>query len=325
MQLSGLCGSLVAPSSDYQPSRINLPSSALLIKIEAKWNNKISSALKDASKIEDFDKKKLKLLEISEICDDYNTKNQISAETFLLAGKTHFQLGEIYLNKSFSEYIISNCSDCIDQKSGMEFLSAIKNIRKAIALFASDEIDPEYRLIMAKSCYYGNYYNTKEIFKIVEKIDNIENIPDIEDIRFLSIINILNKKEDFGLEILVKYGMVSDSLSGRFFLASAYNIAGKYTDSIMSFKNIMDNCSDNNLLKLANVNLGKIYFSRSLYKESLAHFTNALKIDERDNLSKIWIGKNYAALGEKTKAKAIWSEVLVSDQSNMEAKKLLGM
>jgi tetratricopeptide (TPR) repeat protein len=287
--------------------------------------NKISSALKEASKIEDGEKKRLKLLEISGICEDYNSKNQISAETFLLAGKIHFQLGEIYLNKTFSEYIISNCSDCLDQKAGTEFLAAIKNIRKATALFASDDIDPEYCLIMARSCYYNNYYNINEIYKLVEKLDNVEAISNIDDIRFLSIINILNKKEEYGLEILLKYGMVSDSINGRFFLASAYNIAGKYTDSIMSFKNILDTCTDNSLLKLANVNLGKIYFSRSLYKESLAHFTNALKIDDRDNSSKIWIGKNYAALGEKTKARAIWTEVLVSEQSNIEAKKLLGM
>jgi tetratricopeptide (TPR) repeat protein len=287
--------------------------------------NKISSALKDTSKIEDIEKRKLKLLEISGICDDYNSKNQISAETFLLAGKTHFLLGEIYLNKTFSEYIISNCTDCLDQRAATEFITAIKNIRKAIAIYASDGIEPEYRLIMARSCYYTDYYNTKRIYRLLDKLDNIETFPNIDDIRFLSIINILNKKEDYGLEILVKYGMVSETMSGRFFLASVYNIAGKYTDSIMSFKNILDNCSDNNLLRLANINLGKIYFSRSLYRESLLHFMNALKIDEKDNSSKIWIGKNYAALGEKTKARAIWADVLVSDQGNMEARKLLGI
>ncbi|MBN2401089.1 MAG: hypothetical protein JXN64_01695 [Spirochaetes bacterium] len=287
--------------------------------------NKISTTLKDASKIVNIDKKKLKLQEISEICDDYNSRNQISGETFLLSGKIHFQLGEIYLNKTFSEYIVSNCTDCSGNNANKEFIAAVKNIKKAIAIFSSDEIDPEYRLILAKSYYYSNYYNTQEIYRIVEKIDNVEVLSDIEDIRFLSIMNILTNKEDYGLEILVKYGMVSDSINGRFFLASAYSMAGKYTDSIMSFKNILDTCSDNALLKSANMNLGKIYFGRSLYKESLEHFTNALKIDEKDNSSRIWIGKNYAALGERTKAKAIWTEVLVSDQANIEAKKLLGL
>ncbi len=287
--------------------------------------NKISLALDDASKIEEIEKRKLKLLEISGICDEYNSNNQVSAETFMLAGKIHYLLGEIYFKKTFSEYIVSNCTDCLDQKAAAEFFTAIKNIRKAMALSSSGEIDPEYRLVMAKSCYYTGYYNIKNIYRLLGKLDNIESIPNIDDIRFLSIINILNRKEDYGLEILIKHGMVSDTMSGRFFLASAYNIAGKYTDSIMSFKNILDNCTDNNLLKLANFNLGKIYFSRSLYKESLAHFISALRLDDKDATSKIWIGKNYAALGEKTKARAIWSEVLVSDQDNMEAKKLLGI
>ena len=79
------------------------------------------------------------------------------------------------------------------------------------------------------------------------------------------------------------------------------------------------------IIKLVHINLGKIFYNRSLYKESLYHFNQALNIDERDILLKIWIGKNYSALGYKTRAKAIWSEVLVSDSSNQEVKKLLGL
>ena len=287
--------------------------------------NKISSELSKASGIEDLEKKKVKLLEISKICDDYNLKNQASAETYLLAGKAHFLLGEIYLNKTFSEYIISNCADCVSRKARDEFLVVVRNIRKAIALYNSDEIDPEYILIIAEAYYYSDYYDVKNILALTDKIEKVEKLSNVDDIRFLSIIDILNKKEDYGLEILQKYGMVSDSVYGRFFLASAYNLAGKYTDAIMTFKNILDSSSDNSLLKLANINLGKIYFNRSLYRESLEYFTNAIKLDEGDNSSRIWIGKNYAALGERTKARAIWSEVLVSDHTNSEAKKLLGL
>ncbi|MFH0977229.1 MAG: hypothetical protein V1874_15725 [Spirochaetota bacterium] len=287
--------------------------------------NKINSELEDALKISDPVMKKHKLEEICRISADYNDKHQISAGTFLLAGKIHFHLGEFYLNKSFSEFIMSDSFNCTEEKAKIEFFNAIKSIKKGIALSMSEEIKPELLFIMAKASFYCNYYNTKDIYKTVERIGNIESISNVNDIRFLSIINILNKKEEYGLEILKKHGMISDTINGRFFLASAYNIAGKYTDSIMSFRNILDNCSDSNLIKSANMNLGKIYFNQSLYKESLMHFTNALKIDGRDNLLKIWIGKNYSALGEKTKAKAIWSEVLASDQSNKEAKKLLGL
>jgi len=44
----------------------------------------------------------------------------------------------------------------------------------------------------------------------------------------------------------------------------------------------------------------------------------------KDTTPKIWIGKNYSALGEKDKAKAIWSEVLTTDGTNAEVKRLMG-
>jgi tetratricopeptide (TPR) repeat protein len=93
----------------------------------------------------------------------------------------------------------------------------------------------------------------------------------------------------------------------------------------MNFKKILGMTTDNGILKLAHANLGKIYFNQSLYKESLAHFAEALKIDDRDQILKIWIGKDYSALGDKTKARAIWTEVLTADRSNEEVKKLLGL
>lgn len=287
-------------------------------------HNKISNRLNNVLNIRDTEKKKTELGDLEEICSDYCFKNQLSAESFLLLGKIHFYIGEAVLNTTFSDMIINNCTDCVSREAKNEFLNAVRDIRKSMALSRSEKADSETLLILAKSIYYSNYYNTSEIHSILKKID-VEFISNADDIRFLSIINIFNKNEDYGLEILNKYGMISDSIKSRFFLAYAYNLADKYTDSIMSFKNILNNCSDKYVIKLVNLNLGKIYFSQSLFKESLTHFTNALTIDKKDNTLKIWIGKNYSAMGEKTKAKAIWAEVLASDQTNAEAKKLLGL
>jgi GH15 family glucan-1,4-alpha-glucosidase len=44
---------------------------------------------------------------------------------------------------------------------------------------------------------------------------------------------------------------------------------------------------------------------------------------EEDNYFKIWISRNYLALGEKDKAKAILSKVLLSDRKNKEVEELL--
>ncbi len=287
--------------------------------------NKINQKLIEISKIDEIGKKKLKLQEIAEICNDYNSRNPVSMDTFLLSGKIHYQLGEIYLNKTYSEFIISGCTGCVSPQASAEFLNAIKDIKKGAALSRSNEINREYLLILAKSCFYSNYYNDKEIYNMISGVKDIESVPDVEDIRFLSIINILNKKEEYANDLLTRYGMVAESIKGRFFFASAHNLAGKYTDSIMDYKYILDNSSDSEIIKLANVNLGKIYFNQSLYNESLMHFTNALKMDNGDYSLKIWIGKNYSALGERIKARAIWQEVLASDQNNSEVRKLLGL
>jgi hypothetical protein len=75
--------------------------------------------------------------------------------------------------------------------------------------------------------------------------------------------------------------------------------------------------------KLCYSNLGKIYYSQNLYKESLDQFNAALNFGDDINC-RIWIGKNYSAMGMKDKAKAFMDEVLVLNPDNEEVKKLLG-
>ena len=113
--------------------------------------------------------------------------------------------------------------------------------------------------MLAKSIYFTNYYNISDISLILNKID-IELIPDIDDIRFISVVNIYNKNEDYGLEVLDKYGKGGDNITSRFFQAYIYNLAGRYTDSIMSFKNILENCSDQRILKTEQSESGKDLF-----------------------------------------------------------------
>jgi len=40
---------------------------------------------------------------------------------------------------------------------------------------------------------------------------------------------------------------------------------------------------------------------------------------------KLWLGKVYSAVGNVSQAKALWSEVLLLDSENAEAKRLLGI
>lgn len=138
-------------------------------------------------------------------------------------------------------------------------------------------------------------------------------------------MTILNGDEKKGFDLLQSHGAILDSIQGRLFLASVEVIAMRYTNAIMNFKDALSRSDDVRVRKLIHVNLGKIYYSQSLFKESLGHFTIALKIDEKDNFSRIWIGKNYSALGYRDRARAIWSEVLTTDRSNTEVRRLLGV
>lgn len=287
--------------------------------------NKISGKLEAASSITDRDKRRLLLKDIAGICDDYSNENNVSQDAFFISGRAHFELGESYLDNNFSELFITDSLYPVNENAKTEFMLAIKYILKGIALFRSDELNIESRLILLKSAFYTDYYDRDELYNIINTDKETGIDKNEENARLFSIIYIQNGDEDRGLSILNQYGNVTDSITGRLFLAKANQIARRYTEAIIEYKYVLTGSTDNNIAKLANINLGKIYFNQSLYEESLAHFYSALKIDERDNLSKIWVGKNYFAMGEKKKAKAIWAEVLSSDSSNEEAKSLLGL
>ena len=97
----------------------------------------------------------------------------------------------------------------------------------------------------------------------------------------------------------------------------------KYTDAIIAFQKLLKSTDDAYVQKLSYINLGKIYYSQNLYKESLDQFNAALIFGDDINV-KIMIGRNYIAMGMKDKAKTVWSEVLAVNADNEEVKKLLG-
>ena len=286
--------------------------------------NKLEAKIAEASRIKDREQRKNLLLELNKLFKDSKDENITSADSFLRAGKVHFLLGETYLKSSFSDMVINDTLKDTPPEAHAEFASAIKDVRKGLALYGYNDMQ-EYFILLAKASFYTGYYPIEEIAKLTASIDSPEKMGGIETVRFIGVTGILNGKEDAGLELIKKYGHVGDTLEGQLFLATAYKLAKRYTNAIMEYKQVLAKTKDNSIMKLAQINLGKIYFIQSLYSESLAQFNNALKIDERDMMLKIWIGKSYSAMGDETKAKAVWTEVLTSDRSNEEVKKLLGV
>lgn len=286
-------------------------------------SNSLEQKLGSCAKISDVKEREECLQSLVKIFDNFRKDNQLSGNAFMMSGKVHFLLGEALTGKSFSEILIYDGIPVkINDKANLEMLESIKCIKKCIALSGGDDVELINRIMLARASFYTGYSGSEEIFKNLKGLSSFVGLTN-DDIRFYAIINILNGKEEHGLNILHENGKVNDTIVGRLFLAQAYSIAKRFTNSIMEYQSILKNTGDSSILKLVYINLGKLYFNQSLYNESLANFTYALKIDEHDNQLKIWIGKDYSALGNKIKARAIWSEVLSADNTNEEVKKLL--
>jgi hypothetical protein len=289
-----------------------------------KYNQKGLFKEVDAARlIKDNQKKKEALISIADSMERYKEEHRLDPDAFYLSGEVHCMLGETFLAGNFSELFINDKLRDVNKNARVEFIRAIKDIKKGSAL-DSNIPDDGCSLMLVKACFYTDYNSPAEIFRIIQKQGDPARLKDIENIRFYSVVNILNKKEDHGLMFLSQHGMVKDNIQGLLFYATAERIAKKYTGAIVSYKNVLAMTSDEKIRKLVHINLGKIYFSKSLYKESIEQFNLAIKLDEKDAAPKIWMGKSYSAMGQKDKARAIWSEVLTTDGTNKEARELLG-
>jgi tetratricopeptide (TPR) repeat protein len=287
--------------------------------------NKLEKRVETVRQIKEIDKKREALADLSETYERYKEEHPVDPDAFYVSGEIHYMLGELHLPGNFSELYINDRVHDVSKDAKLEFLKAIRDIKKGCALDNSVP-DDNRSFMLAKAGFYTDYSSPAEILRMIEKTgESIKLKENVENIRFYSIANIMNKREDYGLKYLAAYGTVKDNIQGLLFYATAERAAKKYTGAIVSYKNVLARTSDDKLRKLVHINLGKIYFNQSLYRESIDQFSRALKIDERDSMPKIWIGKNYSAMGEKDKAKAIWSEVLTRDGANTEVKKLMGI
>lgn len=288
-----------------------------------KYNqSKLDKKIAAVRHIQNVDKRREAIIALSEAYERLKMERMTDPGTFFVSGELHYLLGETFLPGGFSDLYINDRVSEVSREAKAEFLKAIKDIKKGAAL-EDGTLDDARSFMLAKAALYTEYYSPAEIFLMIENTGESIKQKDVENIRFYSAVNIANRREDYGLKYLSEYGMVQDSMQGLLFYATAERMAKKYTGAIVSYKNVLSRTSDERVRKLVHINLGKIYYNQTLYRESLDQFSQALKIDARDAVPKIWIGKNYSAMGEKEKARVIWSEVLTTDGMNVEAKELM--
>ncbi len=288
-------------------------------------SNRIVKRIEQAAKMKNGPMRDAALTELGGIMKSYRKDNPLAPDVYLQAGRVEFLTAESALPGTFSELVINDSVHDLPSRARIHFIRSIKDFRKAAALTDDGSLPAESALLLARASYHTGYKTPEEIYDILQKHRVPGSVTGTEGARFCALIEIVSGRVDKGLERLVDNGDVFDSLQGRLLLATAERTGRRYTNAIMHYREVAGLTSDKKILKLVNINLGKLYFNQSLYQESITHFNRALELDSEDSESRIWLGKNYARLGDRVKAKAVWTEVLTRDSSNDEARKLLGI
>jgi len=290
-------------------------------------SNKLQKKVENAEMIADPEKKKDVLAAIASSLSAYQSESPTEVLPFLLSGRVYFSLGEHELGRTFTDLFIHERFRVTDGEARNCFLKSIIYLKKAGALLDTEKLDPVYAMLLARACFYTGFIKESQILALIrhERDERNDYFKNPEDVRFYAVMLILNDRAEEGIKLLNHKGKVDSSPGGRMFLAAAENMAKQYTGAIRHYKDIVDTVSDTEILKLAHFNLGKIYYSQSLYRESLFHFTGALELDKQDLASRIWIGRNYYSMGMKDKARALWTELLSIDKNNKEIRGLLGI
>ncbi|MCX8122757.1 MAG: tetratricopeptide repeat protein [Spirochaetes bacterium] len=285
--------------------------------------NKLQAKIEAASNQPDTTIRQKQLKDLCSAVTKYAESNPMSSDAFYLLGETYYHYAYSLLNKPiytlYDDTVLQNISADIRQ----HFLLAIKAINKGIALGGRSSISDNTRVSYAASLYCSGYYPVNEIYTIVQKVSNVQKLS-LQNIRMYSLIAIKSGHFEEGIE-LVKVKGVSDNIEGRMFLAASYLYANQQSNAIIEYRNILQSSRDNTIVKAVHIELGKIFYRKGVYSQSLEHLNAALQIDDHDVQCKLWLGKVYSAVGNISQAKALWSEVLLIDSDNTEAKRLLGI
>ncbi len=286
-------------------------------------NNKIVNQINGISLMTDTDKKIEGLKNLAENIEIYKQDNPSDVDSYIYSSRVYYNLGIALSGKSFTEMYLEDMLMQLSPEQKKYFLLSVKNMSKAIALLDGKDSELQDLFILGKSYFFTGYRDNNSIYSMLKNSSANTDTLSIDDVRFYSHLCLSGGAVDEGLELLDKKGGVEDSVQGKLFKAKALKNSLKYTDAIIAFQKLLKSTDDTYVQKLSYINLGKIYYSQNLYKESLDQFNAALILGDDINV-KIMIGRNYTAMGMKDKAKTVWSEVLAVNADNEEVKKLLG-
>lgn len=286
--------------------------------------NRIVADINRAAGIKEESKRIRELDRLVESMEIYKEENPFDSHAYIMSARINFIRAVSETGKTFSEMYVYDLFKDISEDVKKQLLLSIRDFNKGIALSEGKAMTSADTIMLGKALFINNYYNPREIYSQISGIKPGKDL-ELEDIRFYIILAALTGNFEEALAVAGESGRTGDTIEGRMFYATLLKDAGKYTESIMAFRKIAEESSDSSVRKAAHFNLGQIYYRQRLYRESLAQFESILAEDSADVNSKIWLGKNYSAMGDRERAKAIWGEVLSVNSSNREVKKLLGL
>lgn len=285
-------------------------------------HNRIVSEISSVSAISEPQARYEKLKKLKSDLDIYRHDNALEPESYTLSARVCYSLGIVGMNNDFTDIYLNESNIKLSPESENYLTEAIKNSQKAIALLDGKEVDVDDIFILAGAYYFTGYYTGEEIYSLLKEYVRDGQGISVDNARFFSIVCIASDNVDEGLAFLQAKGDVEGGVKGRLLWAKALRDAMKNTEAIIAFQKILKSAEDAESQRTAYVNLGKIYYGQHLYRESMDQFTAALALGDDLNC-KIWIGKNHIALGEREKARAVWTEVFNADSTNEEVRKLL--
>ena len=283
--------------------------------------NRVSDKIDKISSITNLDKKIEYMKQLFEDLETYKQENPLDPDSYIYLARVFYNFGFAMFEKNFTELYIDDSLNTISADQKKYFIKSINSMSKAIAILNGKNIDPQDMMVLCKSYFFTGYKGNSTIFSLLKDFSLSIDELSAEDIRFYSIICLSAGAVDESIDILDKKGGVDESVYGRLFKAKALANVNRYTEAIIAFQNILKTTDDPLIMKISFTNLGKIYFNQNLFKESLDQFTSALSLGDDINC-KLWIGKNYLAMGMKDKARAVWNEIIAVND-NEEAKRYI--
>ena len=154
--------------------------------------NRLQKQLYAAESIQDSKEKITYLGKNITTCDDYRNDNPFQSDGYYLSARAEYMLAEAEAGGSLSDAVINESMAAISPEARTHFTQAIRFIRKGMSLDPKSRPDDETYAILAKACFYLNYYSSADIQAILASIRNPKSLGNLDDRRFYGLMLILN-------------------------------------------------------------------------------------------------------------------------------------